>query len=169
MNSPVRKCLGRSVPLRLACAILLAGIRPALGGPKEDGDAAFMAGNNAGAVAAYTQALVANPDDASALIGQGRSLQNLGKRAEAAADFERAVLLAPGNSEAWRGRGLSRYFAKDLQDALTDLDKALELNPKSVLAFENRAVVHVALKDWSNTACEPVSLLHWHGASPTRP
>jgi Flp pilus assembly protein TadD len=148
MNSPVRKCLGRSVPLRLACAILLAGIRPALGGPKEDGDAAFMAGNNAGAVAAYTQALVANPDDASALIGQGRSLQNLGKRAEAAADFERAVLLAPGNSEAWRGRGLARYFAKDLPGALTDLNRAVELNPKSVMALENRAVVHVALKDY---------------------
>jgi Flp pilus assembly protein TadD len=138
----------RAVPLRLACVILLASILPALGGPKEDGDAAFKAGNNAEAVAAYTQALVANPDDASALIGQGRSLQNLGKRAEAAADFERAIQLAPDNSEAWRGRGLSRYFAKDLPGALTDLDKALELNSKSVMALENRAVVHVALKDY---------------------
>ena len=135
-------------PWLCACALLLAGILTAWAGPKEDGDAAFTAGKMAEAEAAYTQALIAQPDDALSLVGRGRARQNLGKRAEATADFERAVQIAPGNSEAWRGHGLSRYFEKDLQGALTDLDKALELDPQSALALENRAVVHVALKDY---------------------
>ena len=148
MNRRQRPYSGNLGMLRWACAALLAGILPALAGPKEDGDAAFNAGKMAAAEAAYTQALAEKPDDALALIGRGRARQNLGNRADAAADFESAVAIAPGNSEAWRGRGLSRYFAKDLTGALADLDKAVELDSQSALALENRAVVHVALKDY---------------------
>ena len=60
-----------------ACALLLAGLLPVWAGPKEDGDAAFTAGKMAEAEAAYTQALIAQPDDALSLIGRGRARQNL--------------------------------------------------------------------------------------------
>ena len=130
------------------CAVLLASILPAWGGPKEDGDTAFKAGKMAEAEVAYTLALTANPDDALSLIGRGRARQTLGKRADAAADFERAVQLAPGNSEAWVGHGLSHYYAKDYKTALADLDKAVALDPRSAKAVQDRGVVHDALKDY---------------------
>jgi tetratricopeptide (TPR) repeat protein len=150
MKQHQRGVIGKLGTWRCTSALLFAGLLPiAWAGPKEDGDAAFKAGKMAEAEAAYTQALTANPDDASALIERGRARYNLGRKTDAAADFDHAVQVAPNNPDAWHYRGIFRYAERDYKAALDDLNKNVELAPQSALAFEGRGAVQVELRNYT--------------------
>ena len=81
-------------------------------------------GDYQGAIAAYTQAIVLNPNYAEAYNGRGNARYRLGDYKAAVADFNEAVRINPNLAEAYTHRGNARDDLGDSQGALADYDRA---------------------------------------------
>ena len=79
---------------------------------------------------AYEQALKVNPQDASALIGLGKTLQQAGRHSEALARFEASNQSDADNLKAQIGIAQSKLSLERLDDAEADLKKLREAHPK---------------------------------------
>ncbi len=79
---------------------------------------------------AYEQALKVNPQDAFALIGLGKTLQQAGRHSEALARFEASNQSDADNLKAQLGIAQSKLSLERLDDAEADLKKLREAHPK---------------------------------------
>jgi tetratricopeptide (TPR) repeat protein len=142
-------------------------VLPLQPGPKE--------GDPAVALAEFTRALEADPQDTRALLGRARAYQKLSRDRAAIPDLQALLRIYPSHSEAyyrlaastWNTpgssppeldrevasasgfyfRALARERARDLVGAQADYTQALRLLPKQGLAHNNRGVVRVSLGD----------------------
>jgi len=106
------------------------------------GFANLLRGQEAAALADFTEALRLDPRDDWALTNRGLILLNTGRVDEAKADLEAAIRLNPRNDTALALRGLLNQERGDLDAAMADFDEAIRLNPQNGVAFYGRARVH---------------------------
>ncbi len=69
------------------------------------GKKADDAGQRAEAIAAYSDAIAADPSNVEALRSRGKDYQATGDKTKAQADFDRAIELQPGSAESYVARG----------------------------------------------------------------
>jgi tetratricopeptide (TPR) repeat protein len=93
------------------------------------GDAAFDRGSCKEAVAAYTQALTLNPDDAEAYNNRAYTYMRMQNYAPALQDLDQALRVRPDYIHALMNRGdiHNYYFEQDRQKAIDDYDHILRL------------------------------------------
>ena len=92
------------------------------------------------AIAAYTQALQANPNYVAAYSNRGLAQREFGAFAAAIADFDQVIHLEPKNAIALYNRGETYAKLGALREALADLNQALQLQPTYPEAYNTRSV-----------------------------
>jgi tetratricopeptide (TPR) repeat protein/tRNA A-37 threonylcarbamoyl transferase component Bud32 len=102
---------------------------------KARGDARYLQGKHAEALADYTEADA--PD------AKGLALQGLGRFDQAIAEHTLALQRNPRRAETWNNRGTARAAAKDFDGAEEDLERALQLRPLYADAFNNLGTVRL--------------------------
>ena len=127
---------GKAAPKDLSVALLTRG--DALG-TKRDYD---------GAIAAYSDALKADPDNARALEGRGIAYGNKGQEDLAMADYNAALQKRPKYAAPYNSRGVLYLRKGALQSARDDFSTAINLAPKFLLPYTNRARVETMTKDY---------------------
>ena len=88
------------------------------------GEEKYDKGDYQGAIAAYTQAIVLNPNYAEAYNGRGNARYSLRDYKGAVADFNEALRINPNYAEAYTNRGNARDDSGDSQGALADYNAA---------------------------------------------
>lgn len=96
---------------------------------KATGNVLFRQGSIDAAIAEYTKAIAANPDDAEAWILSGNALFERGDGAEAERAFRRALDLAPSARAARRGLAKLAMSRGDHASAEKHLAELLRLHP----------------------------------------
>lgn len=105
-------------------------------------------GDAAGALAAYDEAIRAEPGNAVALLNRGILLStHRAEPARALADFDRALALAAGNVDALVFRGDAHMRLASYRQALADFDRAAALAPANAQTHVLRAVAKAMLGD----------------------
>ncbi len=95
------------------------------------------------AVAAYTQAILIDPNYINAYNNRGLIYSSKGMYDRAIADFNKALEIDPKHISSYNNRALA-YDNKGMYDsALQDLNKALSLNPDFLATYDNRATVYI--------------------------
>lgn len=116
----------------------------------EAGDRAAGAGDVQAAIASYSDALKARPDNTTALLRRGALFDQKGDFAAAIGDLSRVIELGePDTSpaglkllaDAHLARGLSYLHASQPDRALADLDEAAAHNPKDPVILASRGAV----------------------------
>ncbi|MEG5041279.1 MULTISPECIES: tetratricopeptide repeat protein [unclassified Microcoleus] len=107
----------------------------------------FEKGDYQGAVAAYNQAIVLNPNYAGAYFTRGVARYKLGDKQGAIADYDQALRIFPNSALAYSNRGVARSDLGDNQGAIADYNQALNINPNSALAYSNRGITRSDLGD----------------------
>ena len=94
------------------------------------------------AVAAYTQAIEADPRNDAAYLHRGYVHQQLGEFERAAADFASSLALQPNSSRAYLGRAVAEVSLGHEDNAVADIREALVRDPRSIDALLLRARIH---------------------------
>ncbi len=97
------------------------------------------------ALAAYGEALAADPDHLEALNDRAIALHALGRLEDAGADLDRVLVLRPGLAVTLANRASLRADQGRLDEALADYDAALATQPGLPIARAGRARVFWAL------------------------
>ena len=124
-----------------------AGIDPFLSMPFNNrGVARKQAGDRAGALADFNQAIALNPKDPKPWLNRADLHFDAGEFDAAMPDYNKALEVDPKNAHAYANRGAS-YGAQNKFDlALSDLNRAIELDPTLADAFGNRALLYANTK-----------------------
>src|SRR6478752_1251311 len=85
-------------------------------GPR--GVAYHRKGDEAHAVADYSESLKAEPNDVGMLLNRGDALRNMHEWSRAGAGYSEAIRLAPDNPGGWKGRGYIRVATQDPEGAV---------------------------------------------------
>lgn len=106
------------------------------------GQVHYWLGNDAPALADYSAAIRADPQDPYVLFNRALTHERLGNIPAALADYNRSLMLRPDNADGYRRRGtifleLDRYDA-----AIADLTRANELAPKNIDVLAARGMAH---------------------------
>ncbi len=107
----------------------------------------LRAGRVEDALAAFTEALRLDPDDAQSLHGRAGALQARGDVERAEADLNDAIRLEPHLAPAYVERAALRLRRGRAQLALEDVTRALELRPGDPAATALRAQAWGALEE----------------------
>jgi tetratricopeptide (TPR) repeat protein len=83
------------------------------------------------AVAAFDQAIAADPRNVDAWRNRGLSLAVLGKAEESEASFARALELSPGDIETYYYQAISRNATGNWKGALESLEQAIAISPRN--------------------------------------
>lgn len=109
------------------------------------------------AIAAYNNALKADPQYASAYFYRAQIWEEKGEIDKAIDDYSKVIKLNPSLENAYNYRGNAWEMKGKLDKALADYSKALELDPKHAQAYHNRGNVWVkkgnydkAIEDFSH-------------------
>lgn len=97
------------------------------------------------AAAFFNEAIVQDPDNATAHKLRGHAHLMAGNIGQATADFAWLVQRNPRDANAYIDRGLAHEANGDLDKALADFTRAIRLNPKSDLGYINRGAVYERL------------------------
>jgi tetratricopeptide (TPR) repeat protein len=114
----------------------------------ESAFAAQQAGDNQGAIRAYTRSLELIPNYAEALFRRGAAFAVGGEHEKARRDFDRALDLNPEYTIAYMFRGVASYRLKKYERAIQDFNKAIDMNPKYVEAYLIRGAAQHRLKNY---------------------
>jgi tetratricopeptide (TPR) repeat protein len=116
----------------------------------EAGDRSAGAGDVQAAIASYSDALKARPDNTTALLRRGALFDQKGDFAAAIGDLSRVIELGEPDAspaglkllaDAHLARGLSYLHANQPDKALADLDEAAAHNPKDPVILASRGAV----------------------------
>jgi len=102
------------------------------------GEAKYKKGDYQGALAAYSQAIVLNPNYTQAYNNRGVACRALGDKQGAVDDYNQALRINPNLEAAYNNRGIARSQLGDKQGAIADYNQALRLNPNYAEAYYNR-------------------------------
>lgn len=94
------------------------------------------------AVAAYTEAVEADPHNWKAFAARAGIYSRLQLGALAEADNDHAVEAAPKASEPLMTRGVDRFFKKRYAEAIRDLDAAIRLDPENADLYHWRGCAY---------------------------
>ena len=104
-------------------------------------------GEHDNAIASFSKALEAEPNNSDAYLGRAKSYTAKGDHDHAIADYTKSIGIEPGNASVYRKRA-DAYRAKGAHDnAITDYSKAIEIDPKNALGYFFRGVSYNAKKD----------------------
>jgi tetratricopeptide (TPR) repeat protein len=106
------------------------------------------------AIATFSEASKADPDDPVPLIGRGWAYVQKGDDDHAMADFNQAIKLRPNAPMALNNRGTIYLRQGAVQNALDDFDAALKSNPNLFFARMNRGHVLMINKDYEGALAE---------------
>ena len=109
-------------------------------------------GDSAEALNHFQQALTANGEDLSALLGQAMILADLERHAEAYATYDRIVANYPRHAFAWNGRGLAAFNMEDFDTALNSFKQATAEQPINGFFYESLAWVQMCRGAFSEAA-----------------
>jgi tetratricopeptide (TPR) repeat protein len=123
---------------------------------QERARALMRKGMYAQAVAEYTEAIRANPQDALAYRERGLAYRRMQDYDKAIADYTEAIRLDPKDVVAYNNRAAAHYVKGEYDQAIADATEALRLEPKYPLAFKNRGIAYAAKGD-SKKAVEDYS------------
>jgi tetratricopeptide (TPR) repeat protein len=110
-------------------------------------DARSDAGDQAGALAACSEALRIAPGAAEAWNGLGVATGRLGRHEEAIAHFRQAIRFRPGYADAWYNLGTAYGTLGRHADAVPCFREALRIRPDDPRAWFNLAVASLAVGD----------------------
>ncbi|KAG9315549.1 hypothetical protein JVU11DRAFT_3170 [Chiua virens] len=96
---------------------------------KDEGNAAFKAGDYPTAIGHYTNAILADTSDYTFFLNRAAAYLKLGKSEDAERDCTKVLALNPNNVKALFRRGQARRALGNLSDAQADLSKAITLEP----------------------------------------
>jgi tetratricopeptide (TPR) repeat protein len=122
---------------------------------------AYQSGQLAEAVQAFTEAIEADPQLASAY--SNRCLAELQQELEeqAIADCTRSLELNPANPNDYLNRGLAYYRLMQPQAALADFNQVLELTPDDYRAYYNLGLTRFDLANYEGAIADyDQSLIH---------
>jgi Flp pilus assembly protein TadD len=102
----------------------------------------FSAGNIAGAIQSYQQALEIEPNFADAHLSLGHAYLRLKKNQEAIKAFKEATRINPEMDEAFYGLGLEYFRAGKMKDAAQAFKKAVNLRPSMAKAHYGLALAY---------------------------
>jgi regulator of sirC expression with transglutaminase-like and TPR domain len=108
----------------------------------EAGDTKLAAGDPAGALTDYDQALAAYPDDIAVLSRRGAARQRLGDLAGALADGRRVLEHYPNEPQTLVNCGVVLQQMGDHAEALAQYQRALKTNPRFEPALYNLACLY---------------------------
>ena len=111
------------------------------------GQRAATRGDNKAAIANFTKAIEAAPNNTTALLGRARSALAVGDNLVAIADLTRVIELQPSNADAYRWRGQANRQAGLHDGAIADYTRLLELSPGDAYANYYRGLSHAAMKN----------------------
>ncbi|MFB2768251.1 tetratricopeptide repeat-containing serine protease family protein [Pelatocladus sp. BLCC-F211] len=94
-----------------------------------------------GAIAAYTQSIKLNPEDAQAYNKRGNAYSDLGEKQKAIADYNQAIKIDPYFDDAYNNRGIVRQEQGDTNGALADYNQVIKINPNYAHAYNNRGLI----------------------------
>ena len=94
------------------------------------------------AIAAFTEAILLDGEDANSLYYRGLSYEELDKWEEAVADFSETLRLKPDDYLSYTHRGFSYKSKGDLEAALADYNESIRLYPRHYVIFALRADVY---------------------------
>lgn len=107
-------------------------------------ESAYGQRDYAGAAAAYSCAIEANPDSAAAYNGRGNAQRHLRQYSAAIADYTSAIEIDDTAAIYYNNRGWTQFLLGNYTEALNDLNHALELDPDLAFAYNNRGQVYAA-------------------------
>lgn len=99
-------------------------------------------GNQAGAIADYSQAVKLDPDKSEAYFNRGNILQQQGNYQGAIADYTEVIQKKSDFSPAYANRGIARVKVGDYQGAIADWTEALKLGPSDAKTHFNRGLAY---------------------------
>lgn len=99
------------------------------------------------AIADYTRAIEADPDNLAALEGRAHAHSAAGRHDLAAQDWGLVIASQPSESESYSQRGHSWLAAGQPNQALADFTRAVELEPEKPGAYLGRASAYEHLQD----------------------
>ncbi|MFO8038644.1 MAG: tetratricopeptide repeat protein [Sodalinema sp.] len=136
----------------------------------DNGIAKAKAGDYVEAIAAFSEAIEANPISAIAYRQRGLAYYDAGRIHDAISDYTQAIKLHPKDFAAHYGRAIARLALKNYTGALSDIDVALRLNaqhaagqrlrgtlcrklndiPEAIASFKQAAQLYLDRKDKEN-------------------
>jgi serine/threonine protein kinase len=106
------------------------------------------------ALAEFSKALAAKPNDFWLNYYRGVCSYELHRYQDAITAFSVAVALSPENASCYYNRGLAYQAAGDYPAALKDYDRALEIDPRLADAAMNRGIVHFEMRHYSQAVSD---------------
>jgi Tfp pilus assembly protein PilF len=97
----------------------------------------YIAGDDQGAISAFTTVLTRQPANGDALFNLGMVLFGQSEFARAQECFSRACDVRSGDAEAWNNRGVCAHRLGQTSDAIVCFQRALALNPDDQDASAN--------------------------------
>lgn len=106
------------------------------------------------AIAAFNQALEADPNSSATYAGRCLAKRAVNDNAGAQADCDRALALDPNNADAFRGLSMIKRGARDYQGALADANRSVALAPDNYRAYLTRGLAKDALEDFNGAIAD---------------
>ena len=94
------------------------------------------------AIAAYSEALRINSEDADAWINLGVNYANLDHYDDAIAAFREALRINPEHAKAWYNLGTAYGKSDRYDDAIAAFREALRINPEHASAWKNLSIAY---------------------------
>ena len=101
------------------------------------------------AINEYTDILLQNPENLSALYFRAFANNNLRRHEQARSDYESILKLAPHNFEASLGLAYTLTTLGKQADAMNQMNRLVEQHPDSAMAYAARAGLEKDLKQYS--------------------
>ena len=128
--------------LEIAWQELPEGDRRVAGLERARGECLAVAGDTAGARAAFGRSLAVVPDDPVTYNSRGWFLYaQHGRHAEAVSDYDQAIRLNPNYSYAFNNRGWSRYRMGEVGKGLADIEKARRRKVFNPYIYRNLGII----------------------------
>jgi tetratricopeptide (TPR) repeat protein len=118
------------------------------------------------AVADYTRAITADPDDAEIYYKRGVAYAGLGDHRRAVADYTSALEVSPDLIEAYVKRAEAYSGLGDQEQAIADYTRAIELAPNHSLAYAQRGQAYYDLAQHEQALSDFTSAIELDPANP---
>jgi tetratricopeptide (TPR) repeat protein len=102
-----------------------------------------------GAIDAFSQAIIFNPQNNDYYFNRGNAKVSLKDYTGAIEDFNRALGINPKNPEYFNNRGNAKNCQSDFKGAIGDYSNAIELDPQKLDYIKNRGWAKSSLKDYN--------------------
>lgn len=111
------------------------------------------------AIAAFSKALEAEPDDFEAYHNRGVAWFYKGEYDKAIADYTHALEVNPNRAETYHNRGGAWFYKSRYDQAISDYTRGLEISPDDSEAYNNRGAVWYYKGDYEKAIADHAKAL----------